>query len=86
MVGRLMWRRGPQGPIQLEELRQDDLTGHGCVGISLRERHPEDWQEIRFVLWLPKADVEYVAQHEVGGRQAETPELSVDCPASSLHD
>ena len=79
-----MWWRGPQGPVHFEAIRREDSRGHRLGGISIREQHPEDWQEIRFVLWLPKADVEYVAQHEVGGRQAETPEAQSEGPASRL--
>ena len=70
-MGLLMWWRGPRGPIHFEEFRGEESTGHGLGGISLRERHPEDSQEIRCVLWLPEADVEYVVQREVGGRQVE---------------
>ena len=68
-MGLLMWWRGPQGPIHVEEFQREDSSGHGLGGVSLRERHPEDRQEIRFVLWLPEGDVEYFPQQEVGGRQ-----------------
>ena len=68
----------------LGDFRQEDSEGRGLSSLSLGKRHPEAWQDMRFVLWLPEDGVEYITQQEVGGRQAETPEPSIDGPASSL--
>ena len=70
-MGLLMWRRGPQGHIYFEEFRSATTSKEGLGGISLRQRHPDDWQEIRCVLWLITDDNEYVAQSDIGGRQTE---------------
>ena len=83
-MGLLMWWRGRRAPIHFEEFRQEDSEGEGLSSISLRQRHHEDWQETRFVLWLPEDDVAHVAQHEDGGRQVETSEPPIDGPASRL--
>ena len=79
-----MWWRGPQGQIYFEELRTAATSKEGLGGISLRQRHLDDWQEIRCVLWLITADNEYVAQSDIGGRQTEEQNPPSEGPASRL--
>ncbi|MFM7980234.1 MAG: hypothetical protein ACKPKO_13045, partial [Candidatus Fonsibacter sp.] len=59
----LMWWKGPQGQIAFEELKAGSAASH-LTSFSMRVRHPNDWTEIRFVLWLLQDEAEYV-QHEV---------------------
>ena len=63
-----MWWRGPQGPIIFEELGADDPGNRGLGIVRLRERHPEDWQAVIFVLWLLADDTECVNRSDVGDR------------------
>ena len=84
VMGVLMCLRGPQGPIYFEEFQGSRSLEHGLSSIALRSRHPEDWQEIRIVLWLMTDDVEYIAERRDGGHRLGTPEPHPDEPASRL--
>ena len=70
-MGLLMWCRGPQGQIHFKELRSAATSKDGLGSISRRQRHPDDWQDIRCVLWLNTDDSEYIAQSDIGSRQTE---------------
>ena len=67
-----------------EEFRSATASRDGLGSISLRQQHPDDWQEIRCVLWLITDDNEYVAQSDVGGRQTEDRGAPSEGPASRL--
>ena len=83
-MGLLLWWRGPQGHIYFEELRSASTSSDGLGSISLRQRHLDDWQEIRCVLWLITDDNEYVAQPDIAGRQTEEQSPPSEGPASRL--
>ncbi|MFM7983957.1 MAG: hypothetical protein ACKPKO_31995, partial [Candidatus Fonsibacter sp.] len=55
----LMWWKGPQGQIAFEEMRAGSAASH-LTSFSMRVPHPNDWTEIRFVLWLLQDETEYV--------------------------
>ena len=52
--------------------------------IPRRAARPQEWGEIRCVLWLPSDDTEYVAPEAVGGQQAKEPVASLDSNSSRL--
>lgn len=46
----------------------EEYVGRGLGSITLRERHPDDYQAIRFVFRLPEDDADNVAQKSDSGR------------------
>jgi len=66
----LMWWTGPSSRVHFEELHA--ANGETRLGgRSFREEHPQNWQELRFILWLLTDDTDYVQEPAGGGRTAE---------------
>ncbi|MFM7984440.1 MAG: hypothetical protein ACKPKO_34455, partial [Candidatus Fonsibacter sp.] len=79
----LMWWKGPRGQIFFEEMRAGSATAH-LAYFSMRVRHPNDWMEIRFVLWLLQDETEYVQHEAHESREVEAGSQSQASPASIL--
>eukprot|EP00969_Alexandrium_andersonii_P346772 15331001-Alexandrium_andersonii.AAC.1 len=47
-----MWWEGPQGPFHFEEIRAASTRSPHLGGVSLRDAHPDQWNSVRFILWL----------------------------------
>ncbi|MFM7989360.1 MAG: hypothetical protein ACKPKO_59605, partial [Candidatus Fonsibacter sp.] len=79
----LMWWKGPRGQLVFEEIRAGSAASH-LTYFSMRVRHPNDWTEISFVLWVMQDEAEYV-QHEVhDNREVEASSQIQSSPASRL--
>ena len=66
-----------------EEMRSGSASSH-LSSFSMRIRHPNDWMEIRFVLWLLQDEIEYIQQDTTENREVEEIIPGQESPATRL--
>ena len=64
---------GPRGAITFTELQTTRGDTTRLSGLSLRDEHPADWEELRFVFWLSAESDDLVVEPGAEGRSAERP-------------
>eukprot|EP00969_Alexandrium_andersonii_P105212 4642531-Alexandrium_andersonii.AAC.1 len=51
-----MWWEGPNGPFHFEELRTAERGAPRVGGFPRGHAHPDQWNSVRFILWLLSGD------------------------------